>query len=527
MDSPFKAILHTNTVPSDAECDAIHALLAGPLREVAELMDEINRTQALLDELMQKRSQLNKFIDAHLALVSPVRRLPEDVVREIFAASLPSNQNATMSRAESPLLLCRICRAWRSIALATPRLWTSLHIVVPSTSRLPQFTDAVIEWLSRSGSLPIAFSLVISYSAIVKDLSILLNALAHLSRRWKRIRFRIPSYATLLPLAALSEGDVPILQSASIALPVQSEDPTEWNSIGFIATPGLRSASVVCMGSSLLALPIHWQNLRHLNVTCGGAPQTLEAILQLLRKCTVLETCILHAPIFTDSPAAIQAPFRMENLLRLRVMDRRCTTETLFQPLVLPQLRSLEYICSMSKLSTLPFGSVFYSAEHLERLYIRQNSNFDSDTLGTNALAAALALVPMLQELHMMGEPMKQIVQPDGDPVDLVTMLTPGAAGAETILCPKLQHIKLERFRDVSDLTLLEFIQARAGPLLRGVTHLSSVDVRFERERQADIFQPLQDVIATGLKFSVVYDKPVQRLYSPSESLIQEDPEIW
>ncbi|KAJ6572636.1 hypothetical protein B0H10DRAFT_1696022, partial [Mycena sp. CBHHK59/15] len=276
--SPFKAILHTNTntntIPPDSECDAIHALLAGPRMEAASLMDEINRTLALLDELTLKHHQLHEFIDAHLALVSPVRRLPDDVVREIFAVTLPSDRNTTMNGAESPLPYLQGMAKYSTFD--TP----SLHIVVPSTSRLPQFTDAVTEWLSRSESLPLAFSLVISHSAIVDDLSILLNALAHFSRRWKRIRFRLPSYETLLPLATLSESDVLIFQSARIALPVRNEDPTEWNLISFIATPSLRSASVVCRGSSLLVLPIHWQNLRHLNVSCGGAPQTLEAILQ-------------------------------------------------------------------------------------------------------------------------------------------------------------------------------------------------------------------------------------------------------
>ncbi|KAJ6619994.1 hypothetical protein B0H10DRAFT_1739000, partial [Mycena sp. CBHHK59/15] len=131
MDSPFKDRLYTNSVPSDADCQAIRTLLVGPRKAAADLMEEITRVHAMLEKLTQKYDQLNEFIDAHLALVSPVRRLPDDVVQEIFAASLPSNQNTTMSGAESPLLLCHICRAWRTIALATPRLWTSLHIVAP------------------------------------------------------------------------------------------------------------------------------------------------------------------------------------------------------------------------------------------------------------------------------------------------------------------------------------------------------------------------------------------------------------
>ncbi|KAJ6605967.1 hypothetical protein B0H10DRAFT_1749327, partial [Mycena sp. CBHHK59/15] len=126
MDSPFKDILHTNAVPSDADCQRIGALLVGPRKEAEELTQEIGRIQAMLNDLAQKRDRLANFIDAHLALVSGARRLPDDVVQEIFEATIPP-MHAVMRGTESPLLLCQICRPWRRIALSTPRLWASLH----------------------------------------------------------------------------------------------------------------------------------------------------------------------------------------------------------------------------------------------------------------------------------------------------------------------------------------------------------------------------------------------------------------
>ncbi|KAJ7509109.1 hypothetical protein B0H11DRAFT_1703386 [Mycena galericulata] len=131
MDSPFKGILHTNAVPTDPECEAIRNFLKNPRRKLAELTEEITRLQSLVDEAVRQRDELNHFIDAHLALVSPARRLPDDIVRAIFMASLPSTRNCALSGDEPPLLLCQISSSWRSIALATPRLWASIHIVVP------------------------------------------------------------------------------------------------------------------------------------------------------------------------------------------------------------------------------------------------------------------------------------------------------------------------------------------------------------------------------------------------------------
>ncbi|KAJ7158027.1 hypothetical protein C8R43DRAFT_854891, partial [Mycena crocata] len=127
MDSPYLSILHTNAVPTDNECKEIRNLLQGPSKQAADLTEEISRVQTLLDGLTRRRDELTTFIDAHLALLSPARRLPEDIIRAIFIACLPSTHNAVVSPAASPLLLCQICSAWRDLALSTPQLWASLH----------------------------------------------------------------------------------------------------------------------------------------------------------------------------------------------------------------------------------------------------------------------------------------------------------------------------------------------------------------------------------------------------------------
>ncbi|KAJ6494594.1 hypothetical protein DFH09DRAFT_946720 [Mycena vulgaris] len=81
MESPFQSILFTNAVPSDGDCARIRELLTSPRKQVADLTQEIDEIQNQLDGLTQRRDELNQLIDAHLSLVSPARRLPEDIVR--------------------------------------------------------------------------------------------------------------------------------------------------------------------------------------------------------------------------------------------------------------------------------------------------------------------------------------------------------------------------------------------------------------------------------------------------------------
>ncbi|KAJ6584312.1 hypothetical protein B0H19DRAFT_925220 [Mycena capillaripes] len=134
-DTPYKAFLHTNFVPSEDECRRIRDLVGYPKKELEETIKEIYRLRTTLGQLTAKRDLLAEFVDSHPALVSGARRLPLDIVGEIFLASLPVDRHTSTNPAKSPLLFTRICREWRSLAFSMPRLWTSLRIVMPTTCR--------------------------------------------------------------------------------------------------------------------------------------------------------------------------------------------------------------------------------------------------------------------------------------------------------------------------------------------------------------------------------------------------------
>lgn len=191
MASPFQSILHTNAAPSDSECRSIHDFLTGSREEAAALAQEIIRLQRRIDELVQKQHTLAQFIDSHLALVSPARRLLEDVICEMFIACT-STGNPGMSARGSPLLLCQICHAWRRVALSTPQLCqASIHISVSTSSDIPRLSELVTSWLLRSGSLPLSISLEYQITNGVKrvdcGVSPILTSLTAFSGRWKYI----------------------------------------------------------------------------------------------------------------------------------------------------------------------------------------------------------------------------------------------------------------------------------------------------------------------------------------------------
>ncbi|KAK1222668.1 hypothetical protein PQX77_014478 [Marasmius sp. AFHP31] len=148
-ESHFTRVLYTNYVPSTKELNKIRHLIIEPQEKIGKLNEEIARLQAERDELQQ-------LVDGHFALAAPFWRFPADIWGEIYAHCLPVNKMnvAVCTVEEAPLLLTAVCRAWREIALSTPRLWSSVHFSVsdppPSTKDDPLYPES---WGSGTGNL--------------------------------------------------------------------------------------------------------------------------------------------------------------------------------------------------------------------------------------------------------------------------------------------------------------------------------------------------------------------------------------
>ncbi|KAJ7472644.1 hypothetical protein FB451DRAFT_1250241 [Mycena latifolia] len=510
IDTPFKDWLHTNAVPSDTECQRIHELLVGPRKEVDKITDEIERMQTLINELAGKRAHLTGFIDAHLALVSPARRLPEDVVAEIFTAALPSDRNSVMSGAESPLLLCHLCRAWRRLALSTPRLWTTLHIVAPGTpSKLLEIDKCIDAWLSRSGSLPLSISIARSQTAAFGfDVSKLVETLIRFSNRWNHLHLLLSLHSSFKPLATLSADDVPLLQSVVIDGP-----DIESDTMSFMSTNLLRLS---LRQPHFRYPPVRWGQLRHLSIgynadpRLGTSPAPTVGVLAIMRQCPDLETC--SVAIHRELQNAVEAPCHLEKLWQLCVLDWDPAPE-FFRALVLPNLRSLEYSMLVANGgNSLAFTPLLISTNHIERL------SLSVPAVPTSLFPEILHLTPMLQELSLRWEP---IATPDSDG-DLITLLTPSTSDPRRTLCPHLRVLNILHFVALTDQALLGFIRARTATHLEQVASLSSIRATFSRPMEVDIIPMLQPLIGAGLKVSLEYIPPFQS-YSPSEARQVDD----
>ncbi|KAK7001437.1 hypothetical protein R3P38DRAFT_3284283 [Favolaschia claudopus] len=205
-ESPFHAHLHTNYVPTDAEIDSIRAHLL-PCEA------ELGRLEALIHELSCKRDRLQVYVDSHKALISQPRRVPQDVIQQIFIACLPTRHNAVMNVAEPPLLLGRICSGWRSVAFALPILWASIHIAVDFIDS-EEKEVAVVDWLSRASPFPMAISVECGRASGRDDL---IDILIPFSSRWSSLDLR-NAYATQKhDFHRLAAVEAPMLMDITVA----------------------------------------------------------------------------------------------------------------------------------------------------------------------------------------------------------------------------------------------------------------------------------------------------------------------
>ncbi|KAJ7236067.1 hypothetical protein B0H12DRAFT_1027081, partial [Mycena haematopus] len=94
---------------------------------VVDLDASITEAEHLLAKLRSRREHSIEDIRRGRAILSVIRRLPSDILGEIFPYTVPDyvprNHRATDS---SPWVYGRVCSRWRTLSLSLPTLWSRI-----------------------------------------------------------------------------------------------------------------------------------------------------------------------------------------------------------------------------------------------------------------------------------------------------------------------------------------------------------------------------------------------------------------
>ncbi|KAG7445066.1 uncharacterized protein BT62DRAFT_920819 [Guyanagaster necrorhizus] len=153
----FISLLQTNDPPTNP--DATRTMMAQAADDIAVAERKI---ASLRSQIMEKEAEiyaLRQVIDDCTAVLSPIRRLPTDLVLEIFRFVVPERYNV-FDITRGPWLVTRICKRWRTLACTYGALWSSVHITnIASRATIRSLNEPVMllqTALGRSSTFPLS-----------------------------------------------------------------------------------------------------------------------------------------------------------------------------------------------------------------------------------------------------------------------------------------------------------------------------------------------------------------------------------
>ncbi len=172
------------------------------MAHIEALKLQVEQAETKLQRLRAEEAAILKTSAHHRRVLSSVRILPEDVLREIFVACV-KDQVPTLSYRSTPLPfeLAQISSGMRRIVLSTPTIWTRMDIPWDyfNNKKLRKrvyltLAHRASEWLKRVGGLPITLFLWDPTVDGVADdeldaLDILYDTLLSYSTLWKEFKF--------------------------------------------------------------------------------------------------------------------------------------------------------------------------------------------------------------------------------------------------------------------------------------------------------------------------------------------------
>ncbi|KAJ7145099.1 hypothetical protein C8R43DRAFT_1012814 [Mycena crocata] len=154
--SPCPELLCANdTAPPDS-------LRVEILSELDSAMMAISRFDDEIAELVFRRQELRDFIADHEKVLAPIRKLPGELLSQIFLHSAERDSTSVWNPITDPeWVLARVCSYWRTIALSLPQLWRHIHISdagYPFIHPTASIESTLSLQLDRCAQVPLAIS---------------------------------------------------------------------------------------------------------------------------------------------------------------------------------------------------------------------------------------------------------------------------------------------------------------------------------------------------------------------------------
>ena len=254
--SPALELLQSGVVPDPSTALLIKDLLVNARVTLCSVNHEIEKISKFLSYLREKSEALEDTISQHAQSLTPIRRIPDDILSEIF--SLVLHPYSEINARSGPLLFSRVCRAWRQCAQTSQRIWASFGV---SSNQAPTST-IVRSWLSHARSIPLSphIHLEVTPSDARRAWPAIAEVIAYCDR-WQNLVITSP--ISVLRSFNSVQGRLPSLEYLSIKL--HANESHHQCIEAFVLAPRLRRLHQQITGVlSQIRLP--WGQLTHLEL---------------------------------------------------------------------------------------------------------------------------------------------------------------------------------------------------------------------------------------------------------------------
>jgi hypothetical protein len=311
-------LLTSNDVPIDSEVPVIQDIVSEGQKCVDTLDVQLQALHTRLAELLQRRDEKAEHVRQHRAIISPVRRVPQELICEIFALTLSSGMLDDEDRAlQPPWYLGHICRSWRHAAVSFCPLWSSITIPPSLSSSDSRLLPAIEAQLLRTANA----SLDMGWSDVQDDINPrLLDIVFPHCSRWRSLRIQVTALYEDRQLSWLHpvRGHLDRLEKLEVISTRDTFIPDVFSN-----APKLRE--VILTGEVLYphrfsptSIVIPWEHITHYR---GAYPAARH--LEILRAAPNLLECVVGIIDFVDFHPDVDPTVIIPRLRRLCVEEDR------------------------------------------------------------------------------------------------------------------------------------------------------------------------------------------------------------
>ncbi|KAJ7633629.1 hypothetical protein DFH06DRAFT_1337123 [Mycena polygramma] len=215
--------------------DQLSSLISALSEQLASCDEERATLYSKIIKVDAQRAALRKKLRQCRTFQAPIRRLPSEILVEIFKSTVAgtgpqqdlvdeyATDRALHRLAQAPLLtVSQVCARSHSIALSTPALWSNIHLheaLWRSDASAEKCMDLLQSALDRGTSHPLTIVVSAPLMTSTRHVRPLIRLAAH-SARWRSVTFEGSFW--YLSIFSNIRGNLPILETLTIA-PTQDD----------------------------------------------------------------------------------------------------------------------------------------------------------------------------------------------------------------------------------------------------------------------------------------------------------------